>query len=44
MDNKKIKINMLDINVAHASSFSEANLRCGGGVPPISRKSRICMG
>lgn len=44
MNDKKIKINMLDINVAHASSFSEANLRCGGGIPRFPEKVEYVWG
>lgn len=40
----KITINMLDINVAHASSFSEANLRCGGGAPRFPEKVEYVWG
>ena len=29
--NKKVVVNLIDQNVAHATSFSEANMWCGGG-------------
>jgi hypothetical protein len=35
---QKIVINMIDENVAHAGSFSEANLICGGGSPRHPKK------
>ena len=38
MTKKKIIINIIDENIAHAGSYAEANLRCGGGAPRHPQK------
>ena len=35
---EKVVVNLIDENIAHAGSFSEANLRCGGGEPRHPKK------
>ena len=40
----KLKVNMLDINVSHASSHSEANSICGGGAPRLPENVEYVWG